>query len=95
MRSTIALFVLIVACCGPIPPPKPPDPPLPPPVENVDCGAVCERAATLSCEWAESTPDGATCVQVCQKIQDSGVVQWDLECRVQSESCAEMDACER
>lgn len=96
MRVAIALFCMILASCGPLPPLDPPPTPDPPsPVENADCGAVCERAAELGCEWAKPTPEGTPCEEVCQNIQQSGIVQWDLGCRAGARSCEEADACER
>jgi hypothetical protein len=95
VRYAIVLFLLVAGACGPVKPVPDPPPPNPPdPVENADCEAVCGRAAVLGCEWAEPTPRGASCTELCEGVQ-AGLLPWDLDCRVRAPSCAAMDACER
>jgi hypothetical protein len=90
-----ALCFLVVFFCGcwihPIPAPNPepqPDRPATP-----TCADVCKRLFDLGCPAAKPTPQGATCVDVCLNVQNSGVVSWDLKCRARATSCAIFDRC--
>ncbi len=59
------------------------------------CAAWCDHAAKLSCAAAKKTPDGSPCTTVCDNIQKSGVIKWNLACRVKAKTCALADACEK
>jgi len=65
------------------------------PVVNPSCHDVCKRGEQLDCSWALPTLEGATCIEVCQNVQSSGIVNWDLDCRVTAKTCNEVDECER
>lgn len=75
--------------------------PVPPPTPAADAGAEptceawCTHAAVLGCPSAKPTPRGSPCVRVCENIQKSGVVSWNLACRVAAATCEAADACER
>jgi hypothetical protein len=91
-----ALLVGTSAC----PPGPGPVPPAPPQDAGLDasaatCGSACDRWRELGCEQAEDTADGATCEDVCDNIQSSGIIEWDLACRASVADCAAIDACER
>lgn len=75
-------------------PPKPPVPPDGGDAGAGTCEGVCQHLRALSCPGGEPTHEGATCEDVCQNIQDSGVIRWDLACRVHAPSCAAADACD-
>lgn len=83
----IFLFSVCVAC-GPLPGPV--DPPAVP-----TCETACDRARVLNCAYAHPTAAGASCVEVCENVQTSGFLKWDLGCRSVAASCAAIDACER
>lgn len=73
--------------------------PLPPPPEGgirkaPTCAGWCDRAVELGCPAGKPTPNGSPCVAVCENVQRSGVVSWNLSCRVAATSCAAADACE-
>ena len=81
---------------------QPPGPaPVPPPVPTSDsghqptCAGVCQHWAELGCQEANGTPDGASCVEVCENVMDSGVFEWDLECKADVVSCDDIDPCQR
>lgn len=83
----------------PIPPPIPEpqvwdagDEPIAPPIEYT-CADLCKHMFDLHCMGAEPTPNGATCLDVCQNLQTSGVVVLDLKCRTKARTCAAIDAC--
>ena len=95
MRLLTLILVFFLASCtfppSPGPEPEPPNPP----VEPATCEGFCEHGETLGCEWTKPSPEGTTCVEVCESVQNSGIVTWDLECRVAAKSCEEVDQCER
>jgi hypothetical protein len=65
-----------------------------PPVVVGTCADVCARGRELRCGWAEATREGAACEDVCENVQASGVLAWDLACRAQVQTCGAVDACE-
>lgn len=83
--------LLFVIWCLPTLACRPPKPPAPP--TGVTCAEVCEQMTKLSCEAAKPTAEGASCLDVCRNIQDSGVVSWNLNCMVAAQSCSAVDAC--
>jgi len=94
MISSVA-FIFVTAC----PPPPAPTPPTPDAADSggpsATCEAWCSHAADLKCEAAKPTAKGATCTVVCLNVQNSGVVVWNLRCRVAATSCALADECEK
>lgn len=59
-----------------------------------DCKAVCLRARDLGCAIAKPTANGKHCVEVCENVQGSGIIKWNLECRASAITCEAADACE-
>lgn len=70
-------------------------PPTPTPVPVADCKEVCLRARDLGCAISKPTANGKHCVEVCENIQGSGVITWNLACRIAATTCEAADACER
>lgn len=93
----IFFVLLMINSCTlpPLPEPVEPEPIEPLPDTNVTCEGVCIRAEALGCKWSVPTPHGTTCKMMCEQIQNSGIILWDLECRSTAKTCREMDACER
>lgn len=91
-RYRTGLFCLIAALLSAC---KPPEHPVAPPLGPVSCEGVCERARALKCSWGNPTAAGAQCSTVCQNIQESGFIAWNLNCRAHADSCDAMDVCER
>ena len=58
------------------------------------CAHACDRLRVLGCREAEPTPRGATCEDVCENIQSSGFIEWDLACRAAIQGCEAVDLCE-
>jgi hypothetical protein len=93
-------FVMVAVACVlygcPTPTPPPPKP-IPRPVDAgpATCADVCAHWAELDCDEAKDTPGGGTCEDVCIKVQTSGIVEWDLECRATVGACTLIDSCER
>lgn len=58
------------------------------------CDGVCSLGAALGCPFAESTHAGASCSDVCNNVQSSGVTAWDLGCRARKTSCAAIAGCQ-
>jgi predicted small lipoprotein YifL len=97
-------FVVLLSLVGC--PPKPPVPVPPTPIDAppdaddtggrapATCYDVCKRQAALGCIGAKPTAHGATCMEVCNAVQSSGVVTWNLGCRANAPSCAAADLCE-
>jgi hypothetical protein len=94
---------------GPFPKPPPqPEPPSPwdnwPPPDpapapeddaatHTPCYQACKQLAKLGCPEAQPTTGGATCTQVCQNVEDSGVVSMNPSCVARAESCSIAKAC--
>lgn len=91
MRA-LAFSLLFVFACLPKPVPVVPGP-APAPNESLTCADVCEHLHALECPAGGNTPKGATCLDVCRGVQESGVIAWNLSCLVQSQTCAGADAC--
>lgn len=61
---------------------------------SATCATVCANMVKLSCPSAKPTAKGATCEQVCNNVQNSGAIKWDLTCRSKALTCAAADLCE-
>lgn len=84
-RALLALALLLAAC--------PPTPPPTPPPGAATCQDLCLHLTRLNCEAAKPTAEGATCIEVCLNLQNSGIIARDLDCAVRAQSCAAVDAC--
>lgn len=92
----LACIVLLWSCTPPAAAPTAPPVPLPAPgTEDADCFTVCEHLRDLGCEQAEPSPGGASCEDVCDNVQSSGVITWNLSCRASIADCNKLDHCER
>lgn len=89
LKRWLPVWALLVCACPPKPPPVPPAPPGP-----SDCRAVCAHEADLGCEAAKPTAGGASCEAICENVQRSSIIHWDLDCRARAASCAAIDRCE-
>ncbi len=93
-RCFAMLLVLLGAVGCPSTPPAPP----PQPVGDAGpgtCRGVCERMRSLSCPAGAPTAEGEPCETVCENVQASGFIAWDLGCRTSAPSCEAMDRCEQ
>lgn len=74
-----------------------PAPPPPPPAADAGpmrpCEAACARYAFLKCKQAQPTPDGASCVDVCENVESSGVMSLGPDCVAHAARCEDADAC--
>ncbi len=95
LTATIAVVALLLGPGCPPPPPEPPPPPSPDGGVPATCESMCAHWAELECDVAEPTPGGASCAEVCENVQDSGIIEWDLECRSRVVTCPAIDRCER
>jgi hypothetical protein len=69
-------------------------PPAPTPTGAATCEDVCVRGRQLGCGYANPTPCGATCVEVCVDVVAGGDFSLDLECRARAASCDAAESCE-
>lgn len=90
MKRTLVLLVLVLISGCPKPVPVPPVPP----IDGATCDTACDRLRELGCEAAQPTPAGESCEAVCENVQASGIVKFDLDCRSTAPSCDAIDACE-
>lgn len=98
-RLTFICLIALLAGCppdhvpDPVPPPPAPAPvPTPPkPPRAATCADACDNAAQLRCSFAEPTPHGTSCVEVCENAQT--FEHWDLECMRSAGSCSAWDDC--
>lgn len=87
MKNYLVIMTIILAGC---PPPVTPQP------EYVDadvCVRACEHGKKLGCEFAEPTPNGVECSQVCIETELTGWSNWNPECVLKAASCEAADKC--
>lgn len=96
MKKLALLLVVLAAChtTPAVPVTETPDAQVDDAAPRATCASWCLHALALDCPAAKPTPKGASCVAVCDNVQDSGVVQWNLTCRSTAKSCAAADDCE-
>lgn len=87
---TVFLLTAAFTGCPGCPPPSPTSTD----AGSATCASVCAQAAALGCPAAKPTANGASCEEVCNNVQTSGILQWNLACRAHAASCAAMDSCE-
>jgi hypothetical protein len=92
MDLRLTLTLILVACNPLVVEPNTPNPP--PARDAVPCADACARLASLACEESKPTPDGTTCVEICEGIEDSGVVRYPTGCVAAAKSCADAVECE-
>ncbi len=88
----IAICINLSGCTKPLPPPQPPS--------DWDGGAAscetaCERLQLLGCPAGRPTPMGVPCITVCEHVQESGLIEWDLPCVARALTCGATDRCAR
>ena len=49
------------------------------------CASACAKGTKLKCVWANPTPEGATCVQVCTNA--AATVPWNVSALTAATSC--------
>lgn len=96
----IAGFVAALLLVGCPRDPVPPTPDADSGVVVVDagtatCASWCKHASEMHCNAAKPTPEGASCETVCENLQGSGLVKFDLKCRSVASSCMAAEACEK
>ena len=84
MKRLLLLLALVAGC--PIPPPVPPP-------GSATCGDVCKRLAELECPAAKPTPNGVSCTAVCENVQASNLIRWNLDCMAAALTCETADRC--
>jgi hypothetical protein len=85
-------LVAALAGCTPHLPPPDPLPPLP-----EQCALACARLAELGCPAGGTTPQGATCHDVCRNNTEGALVVWTrgyLRCLAALRECTEELACQ-
>jgi hypothetical protein len=90
----LAALILLAAACNPLLPEPEPLPNPGPKPDAVPCADACARLASLRCEEAEPTPDGTTCAELCESVENSGVVRYPTGCVAAAKTCEDARACE-
>lgn len=89
MKNLLLALVFCSSCAGcPVNPTPTPDA-----APHYSCVTACTRGLEMGCRWADSTPGGGECYDVCQNAQQFGL-KWDLACRSKAASCAAVDNCQ-
>lgn len=83
LLALAALLAMAFSSCTPINPTPAPQP--------ADCAAVCAHGFDLGCAWSRPTPNGVTCVQVCEDANT--ILPWSSECLASAATCEEADRC--
>lgn len=79
-------FALLLSACGGWLPPEPV------PVDGDACERYCAVGERLGCGYAEPTPNGTPCVQVCYDTEATGWTTCHPACVADhATSCAEAD----
>lgn len=78
------LVVLLLIGCTHVPPQPPPD-------VLSDCAMACERLRYLECEAAQPTPDGHTCLEMCETTEATGYTTTHPECIAMASDCEDAD----
>jgi hypothetical protein len=81
MRLFVA--ILLVGGCVPVAP-----------TSEAPCAQACENMERLGCEEAQPDEEGATCVQVCEAVEEGGEFSLNPECRAEKTSCEAMTECD-
>ncbi len=87
--ALLASSLLLTAC----PPPQPVTPGPTPEEAEADCSSACIHYRKLGCEEGENTNDGATCEDVCENFQASGMIVMDLDCASKVTTCDAINEC--
>jgi len=81
---------------NPKPNPKPNPDVITPPIPEVSpCSTACIHFHELKCPEGDPTNDGASCETVCQNMQSTGMIVYDLACAAEVKSCAAIAQCPR
>jgi hypothetical protein len=94
--SLLLAAALLLGCPPPPPCPNCPNPDFPDagPARSA-CQRACEHFRELKCEEGEPTKDGATCETVCENMQTSNLISYDLDCAAKAPTCDYVDSCPR
>lgn len=96
MRPLLAMLIAtnLAVSCTTTSPPTPPKPA--PAVDAGACGTaptcvdVCCRGKAMGCAWAKPTPNGSSCVDVCNTYQAvPPPLKWNLEKCISASTCGE------
>lgn len=87
MRWFGVLFVLIACAPSPVPVDVVPS------IDAGGCDGACARLRQLNCPEGNSTPEGASCEQVCRNTMAVGLVDIGTDCLRAINSCDEQDSC--
>ncbi len=86
-RLAIILSSLWLCAC-------PPGPVVPPPGPLASCAKACAAYATIGCQEGAPTPDGHSCIEVCEIARVSRVLPDDvIACLGAAESVAAIRSC--
>lgn len=98
MKQTVAIIataIAVFAACQGCPPPSPVIPPDPQQDSGYDvlrpCELACLHLHVLGCESAEPTPNGATCVEVCEHTESLSYTTMHPDCIPLAANCDEAD----
>lgn len=84
--------VAVSQCLSPLPQPEPAPQPEPPSGEFT-CADICAHYTRMGCEESTSTPEGASCEDVCAAAQ-AGPAPLDLGCVMRAPDCQLARRCE-
>lgn len=93
--TALALVGAQGGSCHREPTPRPEPAPLGDSAAPGDCSAACSHLRDLGCPAGQPTPKGASCEEVCQSTEDSGVVTLNPACVARAASCDAVDNCTR
>lgn len=93
--ATGALLALFISACSPpaiLRPPENHNAPLPTGTAE-DCHAACETGRKLHCLYAEPTPEGGSCEDVCNNTETSGYASMNPGCLKAITACEQEVDC--
>lgn len=81
MKISLLCALLCAACI-----------PAPRPVPGADaCALACDHGAELGCAFAQSTPNGASCTDVCLATEATGWSTMHPTCILRASTCADAE----
>lgn len=78
------IFALALSACYPQP-----VNPVPDYFDAELCNQACDHGKVLECDFAEPTPNGVECSQVCIETELTGWSRWHPECVLKASTCEE------
>lgn len=82
----VVLWGQVFLGCPKYPVPDPPPGPYP---KGATCESACAHLQSLECAFAQPTPAGVQCTELCSE----SIPPWNVDCMTAASECSEADGC--